>query len=157
MTSTYTQTHSNLNYRCKLGEGGVAEGGWRQLKWKSRTDQYSWRFSSIYSPLNCHALSKQLEGLCLPCSHFLLSFFLCFLSFPFLLSFFLCFFLFLFTIFSTTFHHHSRLCFFVFFLEMLKFLLNIFYLKIIRHISEPTNNILACCATASHMLCSQKL
>lgn len=78
-THTHTQTHSNLNYGCKLGEGGDAGGGWRQLKWKSRTDQYCWRFSSLHSPLNCHAPSKQLKALCLSFSIYPLSFFL---SFP---------------------------------------------------------------------------
>lgn len=63
-THTQTQTHSNLNYWCKLGGGGDAGGGWWRLKWKSRTDQYCWRFSSLHSPLNCHAPSKQLKTLC---------------------------------------------------------------------------------------------
>lgn len=75
MTSTYTQTHSHLNYRCKLGEGGGGtaggRGGWRRLKWKSWTDQYCWRFSSLLSPLNCHALTKQLKTLYLSISFFL--------------------------------------------------------------------------------------
>lgn len=79
-THTQTQTHSNLNYGCKLGEGGDAGGGWRQLKWKSRTDQYCWRFSSLHSPLNCHAPSKQLKALCLSLSIYPLSFFLSFFS-----------------------------------------------------------------------------
>lgn len=49
-------------------EGGDAGGGWWRLKWKSRTDQYCWRFSSLHSPLNCHAPSKQLKALCLSSS-----------------------------------------------------------------------------------------
>lgn len=73
-THTQTQTHSNLNYGCKLGGGGDTGGGWWRLKWKSRTDQYCWRFSSLHSPLNCHAHSKQLKALCLSTSIPVLSF-----------------------------------------------------------------------------------
>lgn len=75
MTSAYTQTHTHTNtntlqskLRVQIGWRGEAGGGWWRLKWKSRTDQYCWRFSSLHSPLNCHAHSKQLKALCLSTS-----------------------------------------------------------------------------------------
>lgn len=36
-------------------EGGTQEGGWWRLKWKSRTDQYCWRFflPPLSSQLSC--------------------------------------------------------------------------------------------------------
>lgn len=75
MTSAYTQMHAHTNtntlqskLRVQIGWRGEAGGGWWRLKWKSRTDQYCWRFSSLHSPLNCHAHSKQLKARCLSTS-----------------------------------------------------------------------------------------
>lgn len=72
MTSTYTQMHAHTDtntlqskLRLQIGWRGTQEGSWWWLKWKSWTDQYCWRFSSLNSPLNCHAHSKQLKALCL--------------------------------------------------------------------------------------------
>lgn len=72
MTSTYTQIHAHTDtntlqskLRLQIGWRGTQEGSWWWLKWKSWTDQYCWRFSSLNSPLNCHAHSKQLKALCL--------------------------------------------------------------------------------------------
>lgn len=93
--SAHTKTHTDANTlqsklqvqigrrgRWRRGGGGV---GWRRLKWKSRADQYCQRFSSLHSPLNCHAPSKQLNALphhslspFLPLPHLIpLSLFLC--------------------------------------------------------------------------------